>query len=582
MLFASFDFVLFFVPVLLGYWALSGRPIARTLLLLAASYFFYMASPRPMGGGLPTPWYFVGLLVFSTILDFQAGKKIHADAPKLTSADPQVVEGAKRRRRFWLVLSLVGNLGLLGYFKYTNFLIEAFVDVANGLGADWVTPHLDLLLPIGISFYTFQSLSYTIDVWRQRLTPEPSFRKFALFVVFFPQLVAGPIVRASEFLPQLHRRPRLDPQAVREGLFRIYKGVAKKVILGDWIAASFTDVVFASPESYTSLENLLALYAFTLQIYADFAGYSDIAIGVARLLGFKIPENFDRPYQSKSVGEFWRRWHMTLSTWLRDYLFFPLGGSRGSKGRTYFNLWLTMFLVGMWHQQPTSGWNFVIYANLHAGAMLFNRWSRLRDRQQALVRRLPGLFLGAAIVAGAFFVLAHSALDVPIEAARNFGIFSGVAFVVLTMLPETGTAWNGFWHIVVTFHFTVVSRIFFRADDFAGAKSMTAKMLSWDFHGVRPGLFRIQWWTDGCQQNLQGKLPTSLYQFVYWIGEWGLGWLLALGLAYHFTPRRWVDEVLAKRFYRLPGPVIGLAFVVLGVCLMKLLEGPRANIYFAF
>src|SRR5690606_13208187 len=180
-------------------------------------------------------------------------------------------------------------------------------------------------------------------------TPEPSFRRFALFVVFFPQLVAGPIVRASELLPQLHRRPKLRPDEIEWGLFRIFKGLIKKVVLGDFIAVYFTDIVFDNPGDFTSLENLLALYAFTLQIYADFAGYSDIAIGTAKLLGFEIPENFDRPYQARDIGEFWRRWHMTLSTWLRDYLFFPLGGSKGSKARTYFNLWLTMFLVGMWH-----------------------------------------------------------------------------------------------------------------------------------------------------------------------------------------------------------------------------------------
>ena len=581
MLFASFDFLLFFVPVLVGYWALSGRPLARTLLLLGASYFFYVSSPRPIGGGLPTPWYFVGLLAFSTVLDFHCARRIHDDTPRLTDPDPTVVRAAQRRRKFWLLLSLTGNLGLLGYFKYTNFLIEAFVDVANLFGVGWVAPHLDLLLPIGISFYTFQSLSYTIDVWRQRLTPEPSFRRFALFVVFFPQLVAGPIVRASEFLPQLHRRPRIDARAIEDGLFRIFKGLAKKVILGDWIAASFADMIFTTPDAYTSLEVLIALYAFTLQIYADFAGYSDIAIGVARLLGFRIPENFDRPYQSRNVGEFWRRWHMTLSTWLRDYLFFPLGGSRGSTARTYFNLWFTMFLVGMWHQQPTSGWNFVIYANLHGGAMLFNRWNRLRKRDTPLMRKLPWWLMSAGIIAGGFFALTHLALDLPVADARNFALVCAGLFLLITALPETGTRWNTVLHVFITFQFTVVSRIFFRADDFDGAKQMTGKIIGWDGQGVRPGLFRIQWLSDWADQSLAG-VSAALHVAVSSLAEYGMLIVLVLGLGYHWTPRRWVDEVLARRFRSLPGPVMGLAFALLGLCLMHLLAGPRANIYFAF
>jgi D-alanyl-lipoteichoic acid acyltransferase DltB (MBOAT superfamily) len=582
LLFASFDFLLFFVPVLVAYWGLGDRPRARTLLLIGASYFFYVASPEPVGGGLPPPWYYVGLLVFSTWLDFLCAGRIHAHATVLADPDPRTAAAARRRRTRWLAVSLVGNLGLLGYFKYTNFFVEAFVELANGFGADWLAPHLDLLLPIGISFYTFQSLSYTIDVWRGRLEPEPSFARFALFVVFFPQLVAGPIVRASELLPQLRSRPSLDLAAVHDGAWRIWKGLAKKVILGDWIAASFADAVFTAPESHSSLENLVALYAFTLQIYADFSGYSDIAIGTARLLGFRIPENFDRPYQSRSVGEFWRRWHMTLSTWLRDYLFFPLGGSKGSPARTYFNLWLTMFLVGMWHQQPTSGWNFVIYANLHAGAMLFNRWNRLRDRTLPASRKVPSWLMGAGLVGGAFFVLGHHVLDLPLAGARDLGIVAGVAFIGLVVLPETGTPANAALHVALTFQFTVVSRVFFRADDFRGAKSMCAQLVGWDGLGVRPGFFRIPWATDWVDTQLAGAVPDALHAAARGLAEHGMLLVLVAGLAYHWTPRRWVDDLLARGFARLPAPLVGLSYALLALVLMKLLAGPRANIYFAF
>ena len=205
------------------------------------------------------------------MLDFVCGREIHRLAPAAKGEDERVKQRARRIQKLWLSASLIGNLGLLGYFKYVNFLIEAATDVLGALGLSVPGFHLDVVLPLGISFYTFQSLSYTIDIWRGRLTPEPSFRRFALFVVFFPQLVAGPIVRARQFLPQLHAVPRLSPEGMEEGAFRICKGLAKKIILGDWIAIHLTDRIFDSPDMYTSLELMVALYAYTLQIYVDFS-----------------------------------------------------------------------------------------------------------------------------------------------------------------------------------------------------------------------------------------------------------------------------------------------------------------------
>jgi D-alanyl-lipoteichoic acid acyltransferase DltB (MBOAT superfamily) len=273
MLFASFDFLLFLLPLLVGYWALARHRMLRWGLLLAASYFFYCASAKPADGVLPTPWYFVALLIFSTMIDFACGL---------------IIAGARERRsrNLALVGSVVSNLALLGYFKYTGFLLEVANDAAALLGIDAALPVFRTALPIGISFYTFQSLSYTIDVWRGRLPPERSLIRFCLFVAFFPQLVAGPIVRATELLPQLSARLRVDLDDVNFAIFRITKGLFKKVVLGDLIAAHFTDLVFATPDSHSSLENLLALYAFTLQIYADFSGYSDIAISRRVSAGF--------------------------------------------------------------------------------------------------------------------------------------------------------------------------------------------------------------------------------------------------------------------------------------------------------
>ena len=549
MLFVSFDFLLFIVPVLLLSWALANVPVLRVLMLIAASYFFYMGGPHT--DPIQPPWYFVSLLLASTVLDYTCSHRIAARAGELKSGDAGTQARARRARNAWLGQSLVGNLGLLGYYKYTNFFLGAFADVAGALGVEVVVPHLRLLLPIGISFYTFQTLSYTIDVWRERLTPEPSFRKFALFVVFFPQLVAGPIVRAHELLPQFHRPPQLSANNMSMGMYRILCGVVKKAVLGDWIAAQFTDAVFAAPDTYTSLEILLALYAFTLQLYADFSGYSDIAIGVALLLGFKLPENFDRPYQATNLGEFWRRWHMTLSTWLRDYVFFPLGGSRGSPARVYFNLWLTMFLVGMWHG---ASWNFIIYSNVHALAMVFNRWNRGRGRGGFTLAGSAPWVVGMSLLAAAVFGLATQVLRLEGAAAAGLAGFAAAMFVIVAWLPETRRWWNVGLHVLLTFHFTVLSRVFFRADDLETSRKMIAGLLRMDTHGVRPGLLTA--------------------------GAWAV---LIGGLAYHMTPKRWVDEWGYAGFRRLPGAVIGLIFaaVALGVYLL-LSGGPRANIYFQF
>jgi len=549
MLFVSFDFLLFVIPVLLLTWALAHVPTVRVLVLIAASYFFYMAGP--LQEPLQPPWYFVGLLLASTVLDYVCSHRIAANRAAFEGEDAAAKQRATRARNAWLAVSLIGNLGLLAYFKYTNFLLGAFGDIAGALGIEVVVPHLRLLLPIGISFYTFQTLSYTIDVWRRRLTPEPSLRRFSLFVVFFPQLVAGPIVRAHEFLPQLHRPPQLSAANMSQGMYRILCGVIKKVVLGDWIAAQFTDAVFAAPDTYTSLEILLALYAFTLQLYADFSGYSDIAIGVALMLGFQMPENFDRPYQARNLGEFWRRWHMTLSTWLRDYVFFPLGGSRGSSGRAYFNLWLTMFLVGMWHG---ASWNFVIYSNVHALAMLFNRWNRGRARGPVTVARSAPWVVGLLLLAGAVYGLGTGVLALDGGPALGLAGFAAAMFLLVAWLPETGTRLNAAMHIALTFHFTVLSRVFFRADDLDTSRSMIAGLLRLDGHGVRPGLLTPWLWAA-----------------------------LLAGVAYHMTPKRWVEVHGYALFRRLPGVVIGLLFAALALGVQLLLtSGPRANIYFQF
>ncbi|MBW1830414.1 MAG: MBOAT family protein, partial [Deltaproteobacteria bacterium] len=305
------------------------------------------------------PAYIV-LILGSTVLDYAVGLRIHA------------TNDAKARKR-WLVVSLVANVGLLGLFKYFNFASQATADVLGLFFGIEIPnpPFLDVLLPVGISFYTFQTLSYTIDIYRRKLEPTRNFFQFAFFVTYFPQLVAGPIVRASQLLPQLQRKITLRDEQVTRGLFLIATGMVKKVVIADYLSVNLVDRVFDQPELYSAAEVVIALYGFTMQIYCDFSGYTDVARGSAKLMGLELPENFDRPYQSASPAEFWRRWHITLSTWLRDYLYFPLGGSRVGPLRAYWNLWLTMFLIGIWHG---ASWTFVVYAVLQSMAMVIHRF----------------------------------------------------------------------------------------------------------------------------------------------------------------------------------------------------------------
>jgi len=293
------------------------------------------------------------LLLFSSVVDYSISRLIF-------------VEKIQFYRKFYLVLSLLINLGLLGYFKYTNFFVENY-----NLFFDGKLKFADIILPVGISFYTFQTLSYTIDVYRKDLEPTKSFMDFLFFVSFFPQLVAGPIVRASDFIPQIYKKLQLTKEDFNRAILLIIGGLLKKAVISDYISLNFVDRVFDAPNSYTAFENLMASYGYAIQIYCDFSGYSDIAIGLALLMGFWLPDNFRTPYQSGSITEFWRRWHISLSSWLRDYLYISMGGSRKGKIRTYFNLFMTMFLGGLWHG---ASWKFVVWGVLHGLALVVEKF----------------------------------------------------------------------------------------------------------------------------------------------------------------------------------------------------------------
>ncbi len=352
MSFNSAEYLLFLPLVLILHGLLEGRENRRHWLLLVASYGFYMG----------WNWRYAGLIALSTWIDFSVGTRMsRSHSPPL--------------RRLLLVISLGTNLGLLAAFKYWGFLAGNAESLLQLLGFDISLPQHDLLLPVGISFYTFQTLSYTIDLYRRQIDVEPSLTRFALFVSFFPQLVAGPIVRASEFIPQLREQPTVPANQIRRGMARIFRGLIKKIVFADILAVALVDPMFANPGEYGSLDLLLGLYAYAFQIYGDFSGYSDIAIGSALCLGYQLPENFNRPYLSQNVREFWTRWHISLSGWLRDYLYIPLGGNRVGPRRTAINLMVTMGLGGLWHG---AAWTYVLWGIYHGLLLMLARSSTRR------------------------------------------------------------------------------------------------------------------------------------------------------------------------------------------------------------
>ncbi|MEM9057036.1 MAG: MBOAT family protein [Pseudomonadota bacterium] len=349
MLFVEPRFFAFFLVVAALYWSLSGNR-ARKAVLLVASYGFYAA----------WDYRFLSLIVLSTLVDY-------------TAALAMARSERPRARRLWLLLSLVVNLGMLGVFKYFNFFADSAANLLAAAGIEVSQTTLSLTLPVGISFYTFQTLSYTIDVYRGVLKPRRRLLDVALFVAFFPQLVAGPIVRAADFLPQLDEARTWARVRVRACLTLFLAGFIKKAVVAD-NAAPFVDRVFAAPELFDSVTLAVGACLYAVQIYCDFSGYSDMAIAVAGLLGFALPVNFRTPYLARSVTDFWRRWHISLSSWLRDYLYIPLGGNRGSRLATQRNLMLTMLLGGLWHG---AAWNFVIWGFLHGLALSLEReWRR--------------------------------------------------------------------------------------------------------------------------------------------------------------------------------------------------------------
>lgn len=504
LLFNNGFFVWFFLLFIGCYYFLRKHQTARNwVTCLFSMFFFYKASG-----------WFVGLVLVSAVVDYLLSNAIYR-------------EKNQTKKKLLLALSIVFNLGLLFSFKYTNF----FLELSNNLLATKMNP-LNILLPVGISFYTFENLSYTIDVYRGEFVPEKKFSNYLLFLSFFPKLVMGPIVRARDFIPQLHKPYEVTGNDFSKGFYLIVSGLFKKLIISDYLTLNFVDYVFDGPSLHTGLECLLAVYGYGIIIYCDFSGYSDVAIGMARWLGITIPPNFLSPYQSKSITEFWRRWHISLSSWLRDYLYiFWLGGNRGAAWATWiipilffigtyfglnhllhlspllagsitagivllfvlpsvlskekkgistgFNLLVTMLLGGFWHG---ASWNFIIWGAMHGiGLAVHKLWMQLTGRSLAAINN-----------------------------TRVYNILMAV----------------------VTFHFVCFAWIFFKAPDFDAATQMLQQIT---------GNFSPETW-----------LPLyENYKYVLW--------MMALGFVLHFIPDGFAD-VVARKLERAPLPVYLLLF----------------------
>ena len=440
--FATGAFLLFLPVVWAVHWLLPWAR-ARKIWLLVASYYFYAC----------WDWRFLGLIAASTAIDYLAGLAMPDGA-------------APRRRRAALLVSLVANLGILAVFKYAGFFADSFVALAHTIGWNVGSATLDIVLPVGISFFTFQSMSYTIDRYRGTIATCRDPLDFALFVAFFPQLVAGPIVRARDFLPQLETPRAMHRADLVEGAERILRGLAKKVVVADTLA-DVVDRLFAQPDEVGMLGAWVAAMAFAGQIYCDFSGYSDVAIGAARLLGYRLPENFRHPYLSRSPREFWQRWHISLSTWLRDYLYISLGGNRGGTRATRRNLLWTMLLGGLWHG---AAWTYVAWGAWHGAWLAASRETVARGVLRWPLQPIAGWFAtllivlfgwvafraetlaDAAVLLGAMVGIHGGGLGDPVAWAPFAVVLVPVATHALAALDETsgrGIRANAFYRVTV-------------------------------------------------------------------------------------------------------------------------------------
>ena len=543
----------------------------RNIFLMAVSWFFYYK----------TSGLFLLILLFVTLSDWLIAKRIYANRKKGEKA------------QFWLALSIIIDLGILCYFKYAYFftnvfnnifgteiaVFDLFAYIGNGFSDDGRFMVDRIILPVGISFYIFQVISYTVDVYRGHVKPVKNVLDFGFYVSFFPQLVAGPIVRANEFIPQLYRPFRLSRRLFGLAIFWILNGLIKKIVLSDYLAVNLIDRVFENPLLFSGFENLFALFAYSLQVYADFSGYTDIAIGIAMLMGFYLPQNFDSPYKARNPQEFWRRWHMSLSRWLKSYLYIPLGGNRKILGKEVtdkitagnFNSFITMLLGGLWHG---ASWNFVIWGALNgAGMIIYKLWVKINWNIKMLLMTL--------LVSGLW--LAHSLLHAPIWNmffVWGTALWVGVAvryiywwierwgyFAISGTLRAKIINWtSSTWMILQTFIFITFTRLFFRSG--SNLDPATASQEAWET-------------ATNMVNQIGGAWNSSIIPDFLWEYR-NVVILFVLGMLIHWLPTK------AKRWYRLNfallpiWAIILLAVITVVIVYQFITADMQAFIYFQF
>jgi len=562
LLFSNLEFfILFFI--FYSFYLLLLRSFNLRLLLttIFSLFFYYKCTGGPVNLWILYSYPFL-LLIFSAVVDFFLGHFIF-------------IAPSKAGKLLFLVLSLVFNLGMLVYFKYTNF----FIEIANAaFDTKWALQNI--YLPAGISFFVFQTLSYSIDVYRGQIEPVSagmkdlrsflrSFLDFGFFVTFFPQLLAGPIVRAADFLPQIRKKPSLSNAQMSRAMILIMGGLFKKAIISDYISVNYVDRIFENPTLYSGLENLTAAYGYAIQIYCDFSGYSDMAIGLALLLGFALPDNFHTPYRSSSIQEFWRRWHISLSSWLRDYLYISLGGNRKGKFFTYINLMITMILGGLWHG---ASWVFIAWGALHGIALAIDRVLSVKNRfwGNPAMRAFIIVLMVQLALQGVLQSMAASGGITP-EQMSTLTLSNLIFFSLALLLTMVATAVDvlsnrqllGAWvGTFLTFHFVTFCWILFRSGALNNPNSplettsMVLTQIGSSFHGE----LWVQLW-DGYKPVL---------------------FLIVLGYVLHFLPERWY-AFWDKLFERSPVPVQSL---VLALVVWLVIQTASADvvpfIYFQF
>ena len=517
----------------------NSRLHLRNVFLMGVSWFFYYK----------TSGLFLLILVFVTLSDWLIANRIYRNKEQGSGS-------GQRKAKMWLALSVVIDLGLLCYFKYAYFftnvvndvlgtefaVFDIFAYIGNGWSSSGRFSVDNIILPVGISFYLFQVMSYTIDVYRGHVQPVRNILDFGFYVSFFPGLVAGPIVRANEFIPQLYRPFSLSRRLVGLAIFWILNGLIKKIVLSDYLAINIIDRVFDNPLLFSGFENLFALFAYSLQVYADFSGYTDIAIGIAMLMGFYLPKNFDSPYQSRNPQEFWRRWHMSLSRWLKSYLYIPLGGNRSIMGRKVkdkiaagnFNSFITMLLGGLWHG---ASWNFVIWGALNGfGMIVYKIWKKINWNIKMLV-----ISLLACVLWVAYFMLNAPIWNILLvwgvavwvgSMIRyiNWWIERGGNIAITGTVRATITRWiANVWAIVQTFVFITFTRLFFRSS--SNLDPATANQEAWETAINMVNQIGGAW--DG------SIIPEFIWEYRYVVG------LFVMGMVVHWLPYR------TKRWYRL-------------------------------